>query len=87
VAPGADPVNCTATLGSTGTTATSFLNTQTFHTNVDSATEAGWLLPVPNATTLAVPVFAAADVIQITIADGGGGATNVVYLFGFLFDA
>lgn len=87
VKPGADPVDCTATIGSTGTSATSFLNTQTFHTNVDSATEAGWLMPVPNAATVAVPVFAAADVIQITIAGGSGGATNTVDLFGYLFDA
>ena len=87
VRPGADPVDCTCTIGSTGTSATSFLDTQTFHTNVDSATEAGWLMPVPAATTAAVTVYAAANIIQITIAGGGGGATNKVDLFGFLVDA
>lgn len=87
IRPGADPVDCTATFGSTGTSATSILDTQTFHTNVDSATEAGWALPVPAATTVAVPVLAAGDVIQITIAGGGGGATNTVDFFGYLVDA
>lgn len=87
VRPGADPVDCTATFGSTGTSANSILDTQTFHTNVDTATEAGWIMPVPNATTVAVPVLAAADVIQITIAGGGGGATNTVDFFGYLVDA
>ena len=87
VAPGADPVNCTCTIGSTGTSATSFLDTQTFHTNVDSSTEVGILQPIPAASTVAIKTYAAADVIQITIAGGGGGATNKVYLFGFLIDA
>ncbi len=87
VRPGADPVDCTATFGSTGTSANSILDTQTFHTNVDSATEAGWVLPVPAATTVAVPVLAASDVIQITIGGGGGGETNYVDFFGYLVDA
>lgn len=87
IIPGADPVNCTATIGSTATSATSFLNTQTFHTNVDTVGEAGILQPIPAATTVAVGAYAAGDVIQITIGGGGGGETNRVDLFGYLYDA
>lgn len=80
-----DPVNCTVTIGSSGTTATKFLGTQTIHTNVDTQYEVAILQPIPNATTAAAYSFAAADVIQITVAGGGGGATNTCYLFGFLY--
>lgn len=87
IIPGADPVDCTCTIGSTGTAADSFLGTQTFHTNVDALADVGILQPIPHGTTAVGKVYAAADVIQITIAGGGGGATNQVDLFGYLFDA
>ena len=87
VEPGADPVDVTVTIGSSGTTATSFLGTQTVHTNVDTASEAGWLMPIPHGTTVAFQVYSAGDVIQMTTTNSGGGASNNVYLFGFLVAA
>lgn len=82
---GADPVDCTVTIGSSGTSATKFLDTQTIHTNVDTQYEAAILQPVPAATTAAAYSFEADDVIQITVAGGGGGATNTCYLYGFIY--
>ena len=82
-----DPVNCTCTIGSSGTSATSFLNTQTFHTNVDTANEVATFQPIPAATTVAAYSYAAGDVIQITIGGGGaaGGVTGQTFVLGILY--
>ena len=82
---GADPVDCTVSIGSSGTTATKFLAAQTIHTNVDTQYEAAILQPIPSATTAASWAFAAGDVIQATVAGGGGGASNTIFLFGILY--
>ena len=82
-----DPVDCTCTIGSTGTTATSFLNTQTFHTNVDATGEVAIFQPIPAASTAASMSYAAADVFQITIGSGGaaGGVTGKTFVLGLLY--
>jgi hypothetical protein len=82
---GADAGTSTVTIGQVGAL-TDFLNTQTLSA-LDAANDSGWLMPVPNATTVKVESYAAGTVIQVNVTAANGGASNVVYLFGFLYDA
>jgi hypothetical protein len=43
------------------------------------------LQPVPNTTTPLQQTYPAGTVIKATVANHAGGATNALYLFGFLF--
>jgi len=73
------------TIGSSGTP-TDFLNTQTL-SNLDAASDAVTLRPVPNATPVKQKEYAAAILIQIDVSVAGNAVAGTVYLFGILDDA
>jgi hypothetical protein len=53
--------------------------------NIDAQYDVAILRPVPNTTTLKSKSYAAGTVIQAQVASQSGGATNTLYLFGFLY--
>lgn len=53
--------------------------------NLDAQYDAVVLQPIPNTTPLKNKSYAAGTVIQAQIGTQSGGATNTVYLFGFLY--
>ena len=53
--------------------------------NLDAQYDAVILKPIPNTTPLKSKSYAAATVIEAQVASQSGGATNTVYLFGFLY--
>jgi len=53
--------------------------------NLDAANDAVIIRPIPNATPLKSKSYAAATVIQAQVGAYSGGASNVIYLFGFLY--
>jgi flavoprotein len=53
--------------------------------NLDAAYDAIIVMPVPNTTPTKIKSYAAGTVIQMNVANHAGGATNTVYLFGFLY--
>ncbi len=53
--------------------------------NLDAANDVIILQPVPAATSVKSKSYAAGTVIQMNVANHAGGATNTVYLFGFLY--
>ena len=82
----ADLASSTITIGQSGAL-TDFLNTQTL-SGLNAAQAAGWLMPVPNATTVKIVTYQAGDVVQMDhVAAAGGAATADVKLWGFLNDA
>lgn len=52
---------------------------------LDAQYDAANLMPVPNATSVLVKSYAAGTVIQAKVSSQAGGATNSLYLFGFLY--
>jgi len=80
---GADASNSALTIGQVGAL-TDWLGTQTL-TGIDAQYDAALLQPVPNATTVKSKSYAAGTVIQANVTTGAGGATNTLYLFGFLY--
>jgi len=80
---GADAGTTTCTIGQVGAL-TDFLGTQTL-SGVNAQYDAAWLQPVPAATPVMRKSYAAGTVIQIDVGANAGGATNTVYLFGFLY--
>lgn len=80
---GADAGTTTCTIGQVGAL-TDFLGTQTL-SGLDAQYDAAYLQPVPNATPVLRKSYAAGTVIQIDVGAHAGGATNTVYLFGFLY--
>ncbi len=80
---GADAGTTTCTIGQVGAL-TDFLGTQTLSA-LDAQYDAAYLQPVPNATPALRKSYAAGTVIQIDVGAHAGGATNTVYLFGFLY--
>ncbi len=73
------------TLGREGAL-TDFLGAQTL-SNVDAAGDMCIMMPVPNATPVTLKTYVAAEVFQIDVTTGNGGAVNYVDLFGYLVDA
>lgn len=80
---GADASTSTVTIGKS-TALTDFLGTQTL-SNLDAQYDVVTLVPIPAATPVKAKSYAAADIIQISVTSAVGGATNTVYLFGFLY--
>jgi len=80
---GADAGTTTVSIGQVGAL-TDFLAINTL-SNIDAANDAAILRPVPNTTPLLSKSYAAATVIQMDVTNQAGGATNTVYLFGFLY--
>lgn len=66
------------------TAETDFLAVNTL-SNLDAANDAVVVRPIPNTTPLKGKSYAAGTVIQAQITNQSGGATNTVYLFGFLY--
>lgn len=84
VVAGADAgATTTMSIGQNGAT-TDFLGNQTL-TNLDVQYDSVILQPVPNATPVKGKSYAAATVIEATVANQSGGATNTVYLYGMLY--
>ena len=53
--------------------------------NLNAANDAILIMPVPNATPVIGKVYGAGTLIKFTVANHAGGATNTLYLFGYLF--
>lgn len=70
-------------IGQNGTE-TDFVNAYTL-SNLDAANDAVILTPVPNSTPVKGKSYAANTVIEAQVTNQSGGATNTVYLFGFLY--
>jgi hypothetical protein len=87
VVAGADAgASTTFGIGSESTTYVNFLAAHTL-SNLDAENDAVILRPVPNTTPLKSKSYAAGTAIYGIVASQSGGATNRVYLFGFLYDA
>lgn len=84
VVAGADAgATTTLSIGQSGAT-TDFVPANTL-SNLDAQYDAVKIQPIPNTTPLKNKSYAAATVIQGTVATNSGGATNTLYLFGFLY--
>lgn len=82
----ADLASSTVTLGQSGAK-TDFLGTQTL-SGINAAGDAGWLMPIPAATTVGIVTYTAGEVFVIDhVAAAGGGATADISVFGFLTTA
>ena len=53
--------------------------------NLDAQYDAVLLAPVPSATPATLKSYAGGSTIQAQVANNAGGATNTLYLFGFLY--
>lgn len=79
----ADCGTTTVTIGQVGAL-TDFVGTQTLSA-IDAQYDAGWIQPVPHATTPLRKSYAAGTVIQIDVGNNAGSAGNTVKLFGTLY--
>jgi len=84
VVAGADAGATTTLAVGQDTAETDFLAANTL-SNLDAANDAVVLRPIPNTTPLKGKSYAAGTVIQAQVGANSGGATNTVYLFGFLY--
>ncbi len=75
----------TVSIGQNGAT-TDFIPVNTL-SNLDAANDAVILKPIPNTTPLKNKEYAAGTVIEATVANQSGGATNTLHLYGMLADA
>lgn len=73
----------TIAIGADGTE-TDFIPANTL-SSLDAQYDAVILQPVPNTTPAKVKSYAALTVIQAQVGTQSGGATNTLYLFGFLY--
>lgn len=80
---GADAGASIVTIGQVGAL-TDFLPANTL-SNLDAQYDAVILQPIPATTPLKEKSYAAGTVIQINVTTAAGGASNTVYLFGFLY--
>ncbi len=80
---GADASTSALTIGAVGAL-TDFLGTQTL-TGINAQYDVAIMQPIPNATTVLSKSYAAGTVIQVDVTTGSGGATNSLFLFGFLY--
>lgn len=83
VVAGADAGGTTMTIGQVGAL-TDFIPANTL-SNLDAQYDAVILKPIPNTTPLKGKSYAAGTVIRADVGSHAGGATNTVYLFGFLY--
>lgn len=82
----ADAASLTLTLGQTAAK-TDFLGTQTL-SGLNAAGAAGILTPIPNATTVKIIEYTAAEIFCVDITAAVGGAcTGAFEVFGTLMDA
>ncbi len=80
---GADAGTTTLSIGQDGAE-TDFIPVQTL-SNLDAQYDAVTLMPVPNTTPTKAKSYSAGTVIQAQVTNQAGGATNTLYLFGFLY--
>lgn len=80
---GADASTSALTIGQVGAL-TDFLGTQTL-TGINAQYDVAIMQPVPNATTVLTKSYAAATIIQADVTTGAGGATNTLFLYGYLY--
>lgn len=66
------------------TAETDFIPANTL-SNLNAQYDAVILMPVPNTTPATIKSYAAETVIQAQVTNQSGGATNTLYLFGFLY--
>ena len=80
---GANANSTDITIGANGAE-TDWLNT-TQCDNLDAANDVGILQPVPAGTMPKSKSYAAGTDIRLVVANQAGGASNTLYLFGFLY--
>lgn len=80
---GADAGTTDLSIGADGAE-TDFLPAQSLD-NLNAQYDCAILTPVPNATPVLNKSYAAGVVIQAQVTNQAGGATNTLYLFGFLY--
>ena len=80
---GADAASTDFSIGADGAE-TDWLPTNQLD-NLDAANDAAILMPVPSTTPSKIESYAAGTVIQAKVSNQAGGATNTLYLFGFLY--
>ena len=80
---GADAGTSDISIGQNGAT-TDFIGVNNLD-NLNAQYDAMLLAPVPSATPATLKSYAAGTVIEATVANQAGGATNTVYLFGTLY--
>ena len=80
---GADAGATTLTIGQSSAL-TDFLGTQTL-SNLDAQYDAVICIPTPSTTPPKNKSYAAATVLKVNVTAAHGGATNTIYLFGFLY--
>ena len=80
---GADAVSTDISIGADGAE-TDFVSAYQCD-NLDAANDAIDIRPVPNSTPAKIKSYAAGTVIQAKVENHAGGATNTLYLFGFLY--
>ena len=80
---GADAGTTNISIGADGAE-TDFLPLQTL-SNLDAQYDAVTMMPVPNTTPTKCKSYAGGIVIQAQVTNQAGGATNTLYLFGFLY--
>ena len=73
----------TISIGQNGAT-TDFIPNNTL-SNLDAQYDVVIIKPIPNTTPLKNKSYAAATVIEATVASQSGGATNTLNLYGFLY--
>jgi hypothetical protein len=80
---GSDAGASIITVGQVGAL-TDFLPAQTL-TNLNAQYKAALMMPIPNTTPLVRISYAPGTVIQVDVTTALGGATNKIFLFGFLY--
>lgn len=80
---GADAGTTNLSIGADGAE-TDFIPVQTL-SNLDAQYDAVTLMPVPNTTPTKAKSYAGGTVVQAQVTNQAGGATNTLYLFGFLY--
>ena len=80
---GADAGTSDISIGNNGTE-TDFIGVTNLD-NLDAQYDAVLLAPVPSATPATLKSYAGGSTIQTQVANHAGGASNVLYLFGFLY--
>ena len=83
VVAGADASTTTVSIGQVGAL-TDFLEVNTL-SNLDAQYDSVVLQPIPNTTPLKGKSYAEGTVIQMDVSNQAGGASNQVYLFGFIY--
>ncbi len=80
---GADAGTSDLSIGQNGAT-TDFVGVNNLD-NLNAQYDALLIAPVPSATPATLKSYVAATVIEATVANQAGGATNTLYLFGTLY--